>query len=66
MSDRDKIDDPEQEIARRIADANMRMEKSVEALHRELMTVRTGRASPALLESRCRDFIPTPAGLRLM
>ena len=34
-------------IAQRIADANQRMEKSVEALHRELMTVRTGRASPA-------------------
>ena len=31
------------------------MEKSVEALHRELMTIRTGRASPALLErSPCR------------
>jgi ribosome recycling factor len=54
VTDRDKPDDPEQQIAQRIADANLRMEKSVEALHRELMTVRTGRASPALLERSLR------------
>ena len=56
MTDREKADDPEQLIAQRIADANLRMEKSVEALHRELMTVRTGRASPALLERLHVDY----------
>jgi len=56
VTDRDKADDPEQQIAQRIADANQRMEKSVEALHRELMTVRTGRASPALLERLHVDY----------
>ena len=33
-----------------IADAKSRMEKAMEALHRELMAVRTGRASPSLVE----------------
>ena len=32
-----------------IADARQRMEKALEALHRELATVRTGRASPSLV-----------------
>jgi len=30
--------------------AEVRMQKSVEALHRELATIRTGRASPSLIE----------------
>jgi ribosome recycling factor len=50
MTDRDKPDDPEQQIAQRLADANQRMEKSVEALHRELMTVR-------LTEERRKDLV---------
>jgi len=33
-----------------IADARTRMQKAMEALQRELTTVRTGRASPALVE----------------
>ncbi len=64
MTDRDKIDDPEQQIAQRLADANQRMEKSVEALHRELMTVRTGRASPALLERLHVDYYGSPTPLQ--
>jgi ribosome recycling factor len=56
VTDRDKQDDPEQQIAQRIADAHERMEKSVEALHRDLMTIRTGRASPALLERLHVDY----------
>jgi ribosome recycling factor len=63
VTDRDKPDDPEQQIAQRIADANSRMEKSVEALHRELMTVRTGRASPALLERLHVDYYGSPTPL---
>ena len=64
MTDRDKTDDPEQQIAQRLADANQRMEKSVEALHRELMTVRTGRASPALLERLHVDYYGSPTPLQ--
>ena len=64
MTDRDKPDAPEQQIAQRIADANLRMEKSVEALHRELMTVRTGRASPALLERLHVDYYGSPTPLQ--
>lgn len=33
-----------------IAEATARMEKTMEALQRELMTVRTGRAAPSLVE----------------
>lgn len=33
-----------------IAEATSRMEKSMDALHRELLTVRTGRAAPSLVE----------------
>jgi len=33
-----------------IADGRTRMEKAMEALHRELMAIRTGRAAPSLVE----------------
>ncbi len=56
MSDREKSEDPSEQIAARLADAHERMEKSVEALHRDLMTIRTGRASPALLERLHVDY----------
>jgi ribosome recycling factor len=56
VSDREKPDDPSAQIAARLDDANLRMEKSVEARHRDLMTIRTGRASPALLERLHVDY----------
>ena len=39
-----------------------RMQKSVEALQRELSSIRTGRASPALIENLMIDYygVPTP------
>jgi len=45
-----------------LADTGSRMEKSVEALNRELSTIRTGRASPALVENLTVDYygVPTP------
>jgi len=45
-----------------LRDAEIRMEKSLEALHRELVTIRTGRASPALVERVQVDYygVPTP------
>ncbi len=45
-----------------IADAKSRMEKSVEALKRELASIRTGRANPSLVEHLMVDYygVPTP------
>ena len=45
-----------------IAETDARMQKSVEALQRDLNTVRTGRASPALIEGINIDYygVPTP------
>ena len=45
-----------------LADTSSRMQKSIEALHRDLNTVRTGRASPALVENIMIDYygVPTP------
>lgn len=45
-----------------IVDTDSRMQKSVEALQRDLNTVRTGRASPALIEGINVDYygVPTP------
>lgn len=43
-------------------DAEARMKKSVETLREELVTLRTGRASPALVEHLMVDYygVPTP------
>ena len=43
-------------------DTEARMKKAVEALRRELNTIRTGRAHPALLENLQIDYygVPTP------
>jgi len=43
-------------------DAEARMKKSVEALREELVTLRTGRASPALVEHLMVNYygVPTP------
>jgi ribosome recycling factor len=46
------------------ADAQRRMEKTVEALQRELQTVRTGRATPALVERLPVDYYGTPTPLQ--
>jgi ribosome recycling factor len=46
------------------ADVQRRMEKTVEALQRELQTVRTGRATPALVERLQVDYYGTPTPLQ--
>ena len=46
------------------ADAEQRMGKAVDALKRELSTVRTGRANPALLEHLRVDYYGTPTPLQ--
>ena len=45
-----------------LADADFRMNKSVEVLNRDLTSLRTGRATPALLENLMVDYygVPTP------
>ena len=45
-----------------LSDTDSRMQKSVEALKRDLSTIRTGRASPALVENLMVDYygVPTP------
>ncbi len=45
-----------------LAETNSRMDKSVESLQRELGTIRTGRASPALVDNLMVDYygVPTP------
>ncbi len=52
-------DDMREEV---LADAEERMKKTVEALQGDLRTVRTGRASPALLEKILVEYygMPTP------
>jgi ribosome recycling factor len=47
-----------------LADAKERMAKSVEACHHELATVRTGRASPHLLDRVVVDYYGTETPLR--
>ena len=49
-AERTRTEEVEAQIAKRLADAQERMEKSLESLHKELMSIRTGRASPALVE----------------
>jgi ribosome recycling factor len=43
-----------------IADSEAKMKKSLEALRKELGTIRTGRASPALLEGVTVQYYGTP------
>lgn len=47
-------------------DIEHRMQKSVEALQRELQTVRTGRASPSLVEHLQVEYYGTPTPLLQM
>jgi ribosome recycling factor len=49
-----------------LADAESRMAKSLEALHRDLNTIRTGRATPALLDRVTVDYYGTPTPLNQM
>jgi ribosome recycling factor len=45
------------------ADAERRMKKAVEALQRDLQSIRTGRASPALVERLMVEYYGTPTPL---
>jgi ribosome recycling factor len=45
-------------------DAETRMGKSIEALHKELATIRTGRATPALVERLQVEYYGAPTPLQ--
>jgi ribosome recycling factor len=47
-----------------LADAKRRMDKSIEATHHEFNSIRTGRASPALLDRISIDYYGTPTPLK--
>ena len=44
--------------------AEEKMEKCIAQLHRELSTVRTGRANPLILDKVVVDYYGAPTGLR--
>ena len=46
-----------------LADTRSRMEKSIESLKQELVTIRTGRATPALLEHIRVEYYGSPTPL---
>ena len=47
-----------------LADAKRRMYRSIEATHQEFNSIRTGRASPALLDRVTIDYYGTPTPLK--
>ena len=47
-----------------LADAKRRMDKSIESTHHEFNSIRTGRASPALLDRISIDYYGTPTPLK--
>lgn len=47
-----------------LSEAESKMTKSLEAIRRELMTLRTGRASPALVERLSVEYYGTPTPLQ--
>jgi ribosome recycling factor len=62
MTEPTKAEEALAQIEERLVDAEIRMEKSVEALHKELSSIRTGRASPSLVERLLIEAygVPTP------
>ena len=62
MTEPNKAEEALAQIEERLVDAGIRMEKSVEALHKELSSIRTGRASPSLVERLQIEAygVPTP------
>ena len=62
MTDPTKAEEALAQIEERLVDAEIRMEKSVDSLHKELSSIRTGRASPSLVERLQVEAygVPTP------
>jgi ribosome recycling factor len=53
----------EEMVGEVLKDADERMKKAVEALRRELLTIRTGRATPALIDRMPVEYYGTPTPL---
>jgi ribosome recycling factor len=51
-------------IDKLLREMNARMDKTVQVFHDELATIRTGKASPALVENITVDYYGTPTRLR--
>jgi len=49
-----------------LADAKRRMDRSIEATHQEFNSIRTGRASPGLLDRIAIDYYGTPTPLKTL
>ena len=49
-----------------VSDTESKMKKALEVLHDEMKTVRTGRASTALVENIKADYYGTPTPLKQM
>ena len=64
MSEPTKAEEALAQIEERLVDAEIRMEKSVEALHKELSGIRTGRASPSLVERLQVEAYGVPTALQ--
>ncbi len=64
MSDRTRSEDSQAQIKERLDDASVRMEKSLELLHKELGGIRTGRATPSLVDRIQVDYYGTPTPLQ--
>lgn len=64
MSDRTRSEDSQAQIQERLVDAEVRMEKSLEALHKDLGGVRTGRATPSLIDRVQVDYYGAPTPLQ--
>jgi ribosome recycling factor len=55
---------PDDRLDERLIDAEIRMEKSIEALQKELHTIRAGRATPALVERVMVEYYGAPTPLQ--
>jgi ribosome recycling factor len=64
VSDRTRSEDSQAQIQERLVDAEVRMEKSLESLHKDLGSVRTGRATPSLVDRVLVDYYGTPTPLQ--
>jgi ribosome recycling factor len=64
VSDRTRSEDSQAQIQERLVDAGVRMEKSLESLHKDLGSVRTGRATPSLVDRVLVDYYGTPTPLQ--
>ena len=64
MSDRAHADEVRAQMEERLVDAEVRMEKSLDSLHKELATIRTGRATPALVDRVHVDYYGAPTPLQ--